>query len=89
MNGILTTDYYAIGQTLLDQISAAHTLTGAPGTVVGYYGDGRYKVRVATVFGALPAFKLHRFRLGKGNRATVSCSWTTNGKRQRRQVTVG
>jgi hypothetical protein len=89
MNGILTTDYYGIGQTLLDQIGAAHTLTGAPGAVVGYYSDGRYKVRVTAHSGAPSAFKLHRFRTGKGNRVTVFCAWTINRKRQRRQVTLG
>lgn len=70
--------------SLADRIAAAHRKTGAPGTVIGYYADGRYRVQLQ--YGQ----RLFRFRThGAGDlRITVVCNWSIAGCRQRKQATV-
>lgn len=70
-------------KSTLDLLKEAHYKSGAPGTVVGFYGDGRYKVKLQ--YGE----RTFRFRTHPGiNRVTIYASWSIDGDRQRKQATA-
>lgn len=66
---------------LINKITQAHLFSGAPGQVVGYFADGRYKVRLQ--YGE----KIFRFVCLSDGRVRVFCKWTICGDRQRKQAT--
>lgn len=70
-------------KTTMDHLIEAHALAGAPGRVVGWWGDGRYKVELQ--YGE----KVFRFRTHgmADDRVTVFPTWTIAGDRQRKQAT--
>lgn len=70
-------------KTLFDHIVEAHSLSGAPGRVTGFWGDGRYNVQLQ--YGTRKfRFKTH----GPGDcRVTVYPSWSIDGQRQKKQAT--
>jgi hypothetical protein len=60
----------------------AHARSGAPGDVVGFFADGRYRVRLQD-----GTFKVYPM-LTYSDRVTVKTSWSIAGQPQRRQATA-
>jgi hypothetical protein len=70
-------------KTTMQHLIEAHAKSGAPGRVVGWWGDARYEVELQ--YGR----KVFKFRThGMGDdRVTVFPCWSIAGDRQRRQAT--
>lgn len=68
-------------KTIMDHLREAHARSGAPGNVTGFWGDGRYNVKL--MYGD----QKFRFREHADGRVTVFTSWVVGGARQRKQAT--